>query len=485
MISDGNQMLPIARRHALISLLFIALLLNLSPIANGKVGGSFLPEAQSLPLPAIGYSPQIVPVTGKIRVLVIAVTFADLKNTLSIAQMKQGWFHFVAEYYREISYGKLTVQGDAYGWYKLPYPEAHYGRDCKSIDDSDCSGSDQSWQIAKDAVTLAAKDVNFNNYDYFVFLHAGRGQETSHTNNDIWSVTYVSNVTIQTNSKPITRFNIVPELEEPPYVPNGVWCVEFAHNLGIPDLYNTSKGPNGGQSILGPWELMDKGSWNGDPPGSLPAQMTSWAKIKLGFISGPMLTIAYPKTNYSIMVDPTEINSTNVHAIKITPNRLPNASQYYLVEVREQTGFDSALPTAGVLITYVNETTDIGKVRIMNSDPGVADLEDAAWRVGQTFVDSKNHVTVDIASKVANAYKIIISNDGSPIPVAPSPQPPLVSLSITGHSQTSASVIAREKSIPNQLNASWQNSPRPVDDGYGDHLALRGWEIVGASREAS
>jgi M6 family metalloprotease-like protein len=356
----------------------------------------------------------IVPVSGVIRVLVIAVAFSDLNYTVSIAQLKKTWFLSVPAYYREISYGKLTIRGDVYGWYKLPYPESHYARNCRSINDADCSGSNQSWHIAEDAVILAGKSINFNNYDYYVFIHSGKGQETSHLTNDVWSVTYLG-ANVRTSSKNITRFNIVPELEEPPYVPNGDWVLEFAHNLGVPDLYNTTNGPHKARTLLGPWELMDKGSWNGDPPGSLPAHVTAWPKIQLGFISASMLATANRGETSTFTVDPTEIASNNIHAIKIPLTNTPNPSQYYLVEVRTQTGFDSALPESGVLITYVDETLPVDPVHIVNGDPSVADLGNAAWHVGQTFTDSQHHLTIKVTNKSGNSYQVTITNGAQPI----------------------------------------------------------------------
>lgn len=390
-------------------LLFLVLIPNPSSKAIMQISDSNLENStvpSSMPLPTVGYVPKIVPVSGIIRVLVIAVAFSDLNYTTSVDRIRKTWFGTVPAYYHEISLGKLTIQGDAYGWYKLPYPEAHYGRDCRAVDDSACDGSNQSWHIAEDAAALAQKDVNFKNYDYYVFVHSGRGEETSHVNNDVWSVTYLD-ASLRTNSKILTRFNIVPELEEPPYVPNGVWVLEFGHNLGIPDLYNIANGPENGKPILGPWELMDKGSWNGDPPGSLPAHMTAWPKIQLGFINGSMLAVAIPGTSSTYLVDPTEIPSTKTHAIKIPLSK--NPKQYYLVEVRTKTGFDSALPATGVLITYVNESLTIGPVHVIDGDPSVSNLEDAVWKVGQTFYDTAHNLVVKVDDKVGNSYKITIS----------------------------------------------------------------------------
>jgi len=370
----------------------------------------------SMPLPIIGPAPTIVPVSGVVKVLVIAVTFSDVNNTLSIAQLSKNYFGTLSAYYHEISYGKLTVQGEVHGWYRLAYPRAHYGRDCRGINDPDCSGVNQSWHIAEDAVQLAEKDVNFSKFNYFVFIHSGKGQETSLVQDDIWSVTYLG-ASVETNSITLTRFNVVPELEDPPNVPNGVWCVEFAHNLGVPDLYNTAHGPNNGKPILGPWELMDKGSWNGDPPGSLPAHMTAWPKIQLGFISGPMLSTVNSAGSFTITIDPAEVSSSNIHAIIVPVGNLTDPTQYYLVEVRRQMGFDSALPAEGVLITYVNESATIGKVRVVNADPNVADLENAVWEVHQTFSDSVHNLTITIIGKVGEAYQVTVvrGNVSSPV----------------------------------------------------------------------
>jgi M6 family metalloprotease-like protein len=394
----------------LVTLLFLALIVpNLSPTVNARPNLPLIiydpSAAPSMPLPSIGYAPPIVPVSGVIRVLVVAAAYPDVNNTLSVAQLKKEWSASVAAYYHEISYGKLTIQSEFHGWYKLPYPKAHYGKNCISINDADCSGLDQSYQIANEVMPELEKDVNFFNYDYYVFVHSGPGQETSGDRNDVWSVTYMSGVWIRTSSKTLTKFNIVPEIEAKGTVPYGVWCLEFGHNLGLPDLYNT----NSHKTILGPWELMDKGSFNGSPQGSSPAHMTAWDKIQLGFISGSMLATAYPKVNATFTVDPTEIASPNVHAIKIWPNIAPNSSQYYLVEVRTKTGFDSALPTEGVLITYVDETLLIGPVHVMDAHPKQPDLEGAVWNVGQTFTDAKNGLAVKIIGKVGNSYRITVT----------------------------------------------------------------------------
>ena len=396
--------------------------------------------------------PQMAPVSGVLHVLIIAAYFSDINYTTPLSTLKTEFFGGVASYYHEISYGSITLQGDIYGWYKLPYPEAHYGRDCLAIDDADCSGADGSWQIAQDAAKLAQNDVNFKNYNYYVFIHSGNGQESSGVKDDVWSVTYLGGVLIQTNVKTLTRFQIVPELEAGGAVPQGVYTHEFGHQLGLPDLYNTYNG----KTILGPWSLMDKGLWNGNPPGASPAHMEAWSKTQLGFISGSMLAVANAGTTKTYTIDPTEVASNNVHAVEIPVESSATPAHYYLVEVRASIGFDSALPATGVLITYVDSTASVGRVRIMDGHPNVPDLNDATWNVGQTFTDTGHTFSVTIAGQSGNAYQVTVNRGGGPPPPPPIQNQTSVDLGITSIS-TQPPVIT----LPNTtvtLNVQISNS---------------------------
>ena len=374
--------------------------------------------AMPLPAQAPGYVAQPAPVSGRLRVLVIAATFSDVNSTVSIDTLKQEFFGQANAYFQEISYGAVSLTGDIYGWYKLPHPQSYYGRNCGSmIDDPTCSGGGSgSWQIARDVVPLAEKDVNFASYDYFVFIHSGYGEESSKDTDTVWSVTFLGGVEVDAGEKTLYQFSIVPELETRGAVPVGVYCHEFLHLLDIPDLFNTYDGA----AILGPWSTMDKGTWNGNPPGSSPAHLISWGKIQLGFIKGSMLAAAAPGTTTTYTIDPTEVASSNVHAVEIpvaqSSNGKPNLVQYYLVEVRQLIGFDSALPASGVLISYVNNNAVVGKIHIMDGHPSVPGLEDATWDVGQTFTDSPHNIVVLIMGKIGSAYQVAVATEGSPLP---------------------------------------------------------------------
>ena len=63
----------------------------------------------------------------------------------------------------------------------------------------------------------------------------------------------------------------------------GVFAHEYAHDLGLPDLYDTS----GGENSTGFWTLMSGGSWlnrGKDSIGTTPGYMGPWEKLMLGWL---------------------------------------------------------------------------------------------------------------------------------------------------------------------------------------------------------
>jgi M6 family metalloprotease-like protein len=336
----------------LISLLPFAQITRMqSPVRSGRPVAEFVTAADGS-APGVSASfeppqgagwPPLGPTTGTVKLAVIAAEFPDVphnKTTDEIAQDYFGANNSLAAYYREVSYGQLSVTGDVFGWYMLPYGKAHYGRDCVGINDADCSGSDGSWQIAQDAVTASNNAINFEKYDYFTFVYSGNGQESSKVRDDVWSVTYVSGEDIQTTSRTIGAFSIVAEREAQGRVPLGVYCAEFGHLLGLPDMFNTATG----RTEMGPWELEEVGTWNGQPSGSSPAEMSSWDRLKIGWLPQTDEEVLTQSTSAINSLNPLEDSAEGIRAAKIT-----STSSYYLLEVRRPIGFDRALPGFGVI----------------------------------------------------------------------------------------------------------------------------------------
>ncbi|MFD0571612.1 M6 family metalloprotease domain-containing protein [Kitasatospora gansuensis] len=65
----------------------------------------------------------------------------------------------------------------------------------------------------------------------------------------------------------------------------GVFAHEYGHDLGLPDLYDTSG--SGIDNSVGFWSLMSSGSWLGtgkESIGNKPADLDAWSKLQLGWL---------------------------------------------------------------------------------------------------------------------------------------------------------------------------------------------------------
>jgi len=190
------------------------------------------------------------------------------------------------EYYLENSYGNLTVNGSSYGWYRASQSYKYYTNNC---DGSTGFGPypNNAYRLVEEAIDLADPYVDFSQFDgdgdgyvdgLFV-VHAGTGFEVSGNTCEIWS--HMSGFgPIYKDGVYIDRYSMEPE-EYPGtgMSPIGVFCHEFGHVLGLPDLYDY----DGSSEGCGHWSIMASGSYNGNS--RVPAHFDAWCKSQLGFIS--------------------------------------------------------------------------------------------------------------------------------------------------------------------------------------------------------
>ena len=91
----------------------------------------------------------------------------------------------------------------------------------------------------------------------------------------------------------------------------GVFTHEFGHDLGLPDLYDTSGGENG----TGFWTLMSSGSWMGDGTvdiGSKSSHMGAWEKFQLGWLN---YEVAYAGQKSEHKLGPMEFNTKQAQGL--------------------------------------------------------------------------------------------------------------------------------------------------------------------------
>jgi immune inhibitor A len=327
-------------------------------------------------------------VASSLRVLVIPVEFPDQPHVKAAAEIEDLIFDRLGLYLSEASYGRVHLEGMVLNWVKAPRGLSFYGCDEKGID----------WRmptLVKHAVHLAAGDsrirMNIGGYDLIVIVHAGQGQETSRRSTDIWSA-YWTGLDVQIGGYRVDSAVILPEYEGGGVDLLGPYAHEILHALGLRDA--------GGS--MGRWDVMGRGAYYGDPPGSSPAHPSAYNKIKLGWIEPSEISIV--SATSTVALPPLEL-TPYASVVKIPLQR----DSYYLIEFRDHIGFDRGLPSPALVITLVEEGRDVGEwkvnlIPVKDSRIGQGDAEDTGRSLilpmednpmeTVYFADAENRITV-------------------------------------------------------------------------------------------
>ena len=316
--------------------------------------------------------------TGKQRGLVILIQYSDVKFATPNAQQAfqrsfneegyhdDGMAGSVRDYFLEQSYGKLEITFDVVGPYTTKNNMAYYGEPTPTAHDRN------AMLMVTEAIDAAAADVNFSNYDWdkdgevdqIFIIFAGYSQAQGADENTIWPhESRLLNVGIQKkfNGVTLNTYACASELRgdgihQPIGEMDGIGtaCHEFSHCLGIPDMYDTSEGnPNFGMSY---WDVMDSGSYLDNS--RKPAGYTSYERMFSGWLEP------------SELKDFTRIN--DMKPLATTPEAYilyneKNKNEYYLLENRQPTGFDSGLCGHGILILHVDYSESMWTSNAVNT----------------------------------------------------------------------------------------------------------------------
>lgn len=130
----------------------------------------------------------------------------------------------------------------------------------------------------------------------------------------------------------------------------GTICHEYSHCFGFPDFYYNSK-------ILGEWDLMDFGNYN--EGGFRPCGYSAHERMLMGWITPVELTSDTTVTEMAALCDKPQ-------AYIIRNDAHPD--EYYMLENRQQRGWDASLPGSGIVIFHVDYDKDIWESDFPNND---------------------------------------------------------------------------------------------------------------------
>lgn len=337
-----------------------------------------MPPAQVLAVKAQEAAEPADPaITGNAKVLVILIDFPD-----KVASTQATYFDTLLfasqsgsmrDYYSKASLGQLDVTGAVAKsvWMRADNNMEWYGKDDASGNHD--NGNVVRYTLAQEAVQkLDAAGFDFSPYDtdgdgfvdHVFIVHAGYGQEDSNNadsaaegTNQLWSYTgYIggsaNNAQTVTGGLKVFRFTLQAE-----YSTMGVFAHEFFHDLGGPDIYDTSTG----QSVNGNWSLMDHGLWAGEPAGSNPVLPGAYLMWDIDGISSNGIT-GWMTSSLSTLVSDgsytvTALASDSSGGTRAYKMNIPGQSQkYFIIENRYKTGYDLNIPEQGLLIWEVDES---------------------------------------------------------------------------------------------------------------------------------
>ncbi|MCU0705019.1 MAG: M6 family metalloprotease domain-containing protein [Fimbriiglobus sp.] len=236
----------------------------------------------------------------------------------------------MADYYKEISYGDLKVEGKFAGWVEVSKKRLEYSTG------SGTSTREKSALLTEAVDKLLAKDKDaLKDTDGVFFLFAGPPV----TNVTRGSLYWPHRANFRHSNKSWPYF-IVSELNRSEKMTDiSVFCHEFGHMLGLPDLYARPEEP--GMEGVGPWCAMSQQLPNGRPQ-----HFSAWSKMQLGWVKPTMID---PRVKQKVVLSPIEDDPTQCVKVPLRTD----GSEYLLLENRRKKGWDTELPAEGLLIWRV------------------------------------------------------------------------------------------------------------------------------------
>ncbi|MDQ1318454.1 MAG: hypothetical protein QG588_2116 [Candidatus Poribacteria bacterium] len=354
--------------------------------------------------------------------LVILIEYPDVKHTID-TKFVQNKFSQLNDYIKEMSYNKVSINIDiTEKWYEMPQPVTSYEISSRNLEVDDSRVE----RLIKDALNSADKDVDYSKYDFVTIFMSAQRQEYGMIGLCGYPgmLGWTSNDILKTGSGEAIKGGVAI-FSFQAHV--GTLFHDTAHILGgvkdgkrmVPCLYDHDlQAQPGNLRDVAIKSTINMGFW--DPmschyiePDLPPPGISSWTKMRLGWLDQSKVRVVQPGETAEIQLGPLESDTSDVLAIKVPISN----TKYYLIENRQPIGgYDKYLPGSGVLIMYADDEIPEcrhGKapVKLINADPSIPNLEGAEFDIGKknSFVDDTNKLKIQIAEKIGSSYKIVVS----------------------------------------------------------------------------
>lgn len=321
------------------------------------------------------------PKTGSPRSLVIMVNFSDtgfvtpnpvdaftrLLNQEDYSD--NGGTGSARDYFRAASYGLFSPQFDVAGPYTLSNSMAYYG-----ANDADLNDVKPAYLIVDACAAANAAGIDFTSYDadndgyldnIFVY-YAGYNEAEGGPDISIWPHRWAVQPGVNfTNNQNLVRFDgkivfdyaCTSELRGSTGTNMcgiGTFTHEFGHVISMPDYYHTTEKKN----ALNNWSIMDAGAYLN--LGRTPPIYSAYDRFYLGWLTPEQINTPSERTLLPLSQSRTTVANTNQQAylLSATTHNLngtsPSPAEFYIMEYRKKTGWDTYLPAEGLLFWHID-----------------------------------------------------------------------------------------------------------------------------------
>jgi M6 family metalloprotease-like protein len=358
--------------------------------------------------------------TGEKQVIVIFVDFPGLARQFTMEMISDRILKFVGAYFQAASYDTMWFRGETAGPYVLPHLVEDYRIEMQNLE----VDPRRVLALIKDAVEAADADVEFSE-DSLVVLALG----ASHREYGMVGLCgYPGMLGWSTTASLVApsgeRLQNVAIFCENAHL--GTYVHDITHMLGgvqdgkrlTPCLYDhdlqAEEQEYGEMSSF----IVNMGYW--DPMSSHfpydrtlpPAGLSSWTKMRLGWIEPTKIALVLPGETKTVRLDPLSESTSTTLAIKIPLTE----DTYYLLENRQPIDSDANLPAFGVLILYADDTVSecrdgASPVKAIDANPEIPYLMGAAFNLEthRVFLDVANNLAIVLLEKVGQSYDILIT----------------------------------------------------------------------------
>lgn len=316
------------------------------------------------------------PTTGEVHSLVILVQFADTKFSTVGSDAHQFFNSMLNEpgftysngangsardFYVNSSNGKFQPQFDVIGPVTLPKKYSYYGANKGSSTDNPVALE----EFVREACTLADPLVDFSQYDHnqdgfidnIYFFYAGKGEADSGDGNAIWPHSaYYADIakeaggtqkSLKLDGIEVGNYTCSNEINGTLITPQpagiGTFVHEFGHVLGLADHYDIYYGM--ATFTPGSFDTMDRASYNNN--GNTPAAFSAYERACLGWLDLTVLKNGVDTLN--VLPDLNDSNKAYMVPVGGT-----NDQEYFIMENRQQKGWDAFIPGHGMLLWHID-----------------------------------------------------------------------------------------------------------------------------------